>query len=242
MSWCTRTGARARRSRHQPGVGQHVEEVAAARVEHVEPPVGRGLDHLRRASPGAPGTAKPHWRESSAADSASPAPRREGGGVAAHLGAALHPEWPRIGIRPAPGRPTLPRASARLTTARTFFEPNACWVRPMDQTRIARRRPRTWRRTRSMSARGRAGEPLELVEPQVVERRLELVEARVCSAMKRSSSAPVRDQRLQHAGDEGDVAAGVHRKNSSVILRPEHGALGAGRHPVALEARARGTG
>ena len=38
-----RRGGQARG--HQPGVGQGVEEVAAARVEHLDAPVPRGLDH-----------------------------------------------------------------------------------------------------------------------------------------------------------------------------------------------------
>ena len=48
MSWCTRSGTRREALGHQRGVGQHVEEVAAARVEHVE------LARRRRPRPSPP--------------------------------------------------------------------------------------------------------------------------------------------------------------------------------------------
>ena len=51
-------------------------------------------------------------------------------------------EWPRIGNRPAPGRPTQPRASDRFVSARTLSTPCACWVMPMAQARIPRRAAR----------------------------------------------------------------------------------------------------
>ena len=47
------------------------------------------------------------------------------------------PECPRIGMRPAPGRPTLPRASARFTIAATLSAPCSCCVIPIDHTRTA---------------------------------------------------------------------------------------------------------
>ena len=42
-------------------------------------------------------------------------------------------EWPRIGISPQPGRPTMPRSRARLAIACTFCTPWAWCVMPIVQ-------------------------------------------------------------------------------------------------------------
>ena len=141
-----------------------------------------------------------------------------------------------MGIRPAPSRPTSPRASARLITARTLSEPKACCVRPIDQTKMADSDAAYIDANRSMSAR------------EVPERRSSSSKGRssstaessgkpaVCSAMKASSRPPVRREGLHHPGDERDVAADVDREELVGHAGAEHRALSAGGDPVALEA------
>ncbi len=58
-----------------------------------------------------------------------------------------------MGMRPAPGRPTLPRARPRLTIAATLSAPRSCCVMPMDQTSTAAFAEAYSRANRSMSAR-----------------------------------------------------------------------------------------
>ena len=116
-------------------------------------------------------------------------------------------------MSPAPGRPTLPRASPRFTIACTLSTPCSCWVMPIDHTSTAARAAAyIAREARHVGAR-RARRALELVE------RLAL-RARSSSASKpgrvrvdeRAVDAADREQLLQHAVDERDVAAGVHRE------------------------------
>ena len=221
------------------GRGQHVEEVAAARPQHVEvADAARRRPSSAAVRPGAVGTAKPHCSASARGvrlgdrDAAG-----ERGGVAAHLGAALHAGVAADRHEPAPGRPTLPRARPRFTIACTFSTPCSCWVMPIDQMSTARFADAYIRAKRSMSATRRARLPLEVVERLAFELGDHRVEPDACSRRRtRGRSPPDREQLLEHAVDERDVAAGVHREELVGDLRAEHRALGVRRHPVALEA------
>ena len=62
---------------------------------------------------------------------------------------------PRTGHTPAPGRPTSPRSSRRLTTSRMVGTECLCWVRPIAQHTTVRREASTISRARSISARSR---------------------------------------------------------------------------------------
>ena len=64
-------------------------------------------------------------------------------------------ECPRIGDGPAPGRPTLPRSSSRLTISRIVSTPCSCWVRPRHQETIVRSAPRRASRPAASSPRPR---------------------------------------------------------------------------------------
>ncbi len=61
--------------------------------------------------------------------------------------------WPRTGHTPAPGRPTLPRSSRKLTTSLMVGTECLCWVSPIAQHTMVRREARTISKARSMSAR-----------------------------------------------------------------------------------------
>ncbi|MNE19616.1 hypothetical protein D3C80_1127040 [compost metagenome] len=63
--------------------------------------------------------------------------------------------WPRTGDRPAPGLPTLPRSSCRLTISCTVGTEWRCWVTPMAQHMITRSALRYMRAASSISARVR---------------------------------------------------------------------------------------
>ncbi len=93
------------------GVGERVEEVAAARVEDLDPPVAGGLDHLLRRQPRrrgrgeAPVLGDGRRRVRVERDAA-----RQRGGVGAHLGAALHPGVAADGHE---ARPLAPHVAPR---------------------------------------------------------------------------------------------------------------------------------
>ena len=169
----------------------------------------------------------------------------EHGRVGAHLGAALHAgvAADRHEAR-SPGRPTLPRASARLTIACTLSVPQTCWVMPIDQTSTAlfavaymranRRHVVDARRRRS--ARGRRATGARSVGR-------ELVPARRCArATKSRSTAVLLDQDLEHAVQEGDVAADVDREELVGDLGAEDGRSRRWTAPSSARGRARGTG
>ncbi len=140
-------------------------------------------------------------------------------------------------MRPAPGRPTLPRARARLSRARTLSEPKACCVMPIDQTKTAElRRPGTCRRTRAGPPRRRRSSPRARRACGGRTRSRTASKPVAWSATNRSSIAALLDQELQHAGREGLVAAGVDLEEGVGHARAEQGALGARRHPVPLQA------
>ena len=119
------------------------------------------------------------------------------------------PEWPRIGMRPAPLRPTLPRARPTLTIAFTPSAPCSCWVIPIDQISTA------------LGGRGvevdegveldavDAGRGEQLVEGLAVERGDELVPAFGVRGDERLVERTSGAQTLQHQVGEGDVAARV---------------------------------
>ena len=219
MSWWTRSGTRAERGLDVVGVGQHLEEVAAARVEDVELAARRGLDHLRggrgpgRRGPGSRTArrARPRARRSTASPPGSAV------AYAPISAPPCTPEWPRIGMRPAPGRPTLPRARPRLTIA----------VHVVGAVRVLRdaHRPdehgaRAPRRRccakRSMSARGGAAtaRSRSVERPRARARRRSSSNPSVWSRTNSSSIAVELEQHLQHAVEERDVAAGVHRRRT----------------------------
>ena len=123
---------------HRSRVRQRVQEVAARRPQHVElAPSGR-FDHLggRPATLGTDREAVGRL-QCSRGRSVDGHATRQRRGIRAHLGAALHPRVSPDGISPAPGRPTLPRASARSMMARTLSTPHTCWVMPIDHTNTA---------------------------------------------------------------------------------------------------------
>ena len=139
-------------------------------------------------------------------------------------------------MSPAPSRPTLPRASARFTIAATLSAPYACCVIPIDQTSTA-----------ALAARVHAREALHVVSRRARCRSRSSNDS--CSSSSSSSSNPVGvlphelavdaalgEQHLQHAVEERDIAAGVHREELVGHLRAEHRALDVARHPVPLEA------
>ena len=45
--------------------------------------------------------------------------------------------WPRSGLTPPPGTPTLPQSMARLQQDLTLSTPVVCWVMPMAYSRLA---------------------------------------------------------------------------------------------------------
>ncbi len=96
------------------GGGQHVEEVAAARPEHVEITAARGLHHRRGIEAGRRGHRKPPLPgERIGVVGSDRQPTRKRGGVAAHLGAALHARVPADRHEAGAGRGRRCRARGR---------------------------------------------------------------------------------------------------------------------------------
>ena len=62
--------------------------------------------------------------------------------------------WPRSGLTPLEGLPTLPVNSARLLTASTLSVPCVCWVMPMAKRIVAGLRVAYSRAASTISARG----------------------------------------------------------------------------------------
>ena len=228
---------------HQPRVGQHVEEVAAARVEDLEAAVGRGLDHLLRAQAGGVGHVEaPLPRELGRRLRAHRHPAREGRGVGAHLRAALDPGVPadghQAGARTAHVAPRQRQVDDRphvLRAERVLGEAH----RPDEDGGVGGRvhggeplhvGPRC------------AREPLQLVEPEVVQGGGELVEARRVLRDEALVEGAGRGQHLHHAGDERDVAADVHREELVGHPASRTGRSRRWRAPSSARARARGTG
>ena len=216
-------------------VGQRLEEVAADDPEDVEPPGRRGLDLLD----GRPSRERGR-RE---APDLLPAVERRAGpssGTQPTSAPPWTPEWPRIGVRPAPGRPASPRARPTLTSARIVSTPWACWVSPIDQTKWARGRSTRSRRANSPHRRLGCAAGLATAPPSSdrARRRRPRRSLRVRAATN-SSSTRRRDleQSLEDAVQEREIAAGVHVEPVVGEPGPEERALGDGRHPVALEPR-----
>ena len=121
----------------------------------------------------------------------------------------------------------------------TASVPLRCWVMPIDHTSTAARRRgvASWRS--APSPRGSCPTP-----PRARPTSLGLdlgargPRTRPCARRTKGVVDRVRrEQRLQHAVDERDVAARVDAEELVGHLRPEHRALGVARHPVPLEPR-----
>ena len=203
MSWWTRSGARARRSATSDGVGQDVEEVAAARVEHVQRARPGGLDHLARPSARArPAPGSPTLRELAAADSGGRPARRRGRRWRRRPSRRRPARRNARGSASArrPGRPTLPRARARLMqrphvvgAEGVLGDPH----RPDEDGRVGGRVHA--RRTRSMSAAG-ARSSAQLGQGRGERTLAQVVEAgRVVGDEVARRGRPSLDQHLQHA-------------------------------------------
>ena len=141
-------------------------------------------------------------------------------------------------MSPAPGRPTLPRASPRFTIAATLSAPCSCCVIPIDQMSTAELAARVHPGEALHVGARRARLPLEIGERLARRaRRRTSSNPSVCSRTKSRSIAAVGEQHLEHAVEEREVAAGVHREELVGHLRAEHRALDVARHPVAIEPR-----
>ena len=218
-------------------VGQGVEEVAAARVEDLEPAVAGGLDHLRRRQAGGGRHVEaPELRQGGGGGGVEGHAPRQRRGVRAHLGPALHPrvaadghEARALAADIAPGEREVDHRAHVLRAEGVLGEPH----RP-DQDRRAGRR--VHRREALHVGAARARQHLQVAEGQILERLGQLREAGRVLGDERLVEAAGGGQRLHHARDEGDVAADVHGEELVGHLRAEDGALGVGGHPVALEA------
>ncbi len=140
-----------------------------------------------------------------------------------------------MGMSPAPGRPTIPRARARLTIAATLSMPHSCWVMPIDQTRIADARPRT--SGRSAPCR-RAWRPTSARDPRTTSRR------GLPPARPSPSCARRRTPRRRHVRATSALSTPLRNATSPPVWTPEElighpraeqRALDVRRHPVALE-------
>ncbi len=238
MSWCTRSGTRSSACVDELGVGQHVEEVAAARPQHVDlaarrrprpSPRRRGPGRarpgtrtlrelgraLRRRSATPPGNAVAYAPISDAALHAGvTADRHEPGARPADVAAGEREVHDRGDVVDAvlvlrdPHRPDQHRGSRRRVDARRSA-PCRRATRPTA--------PRGRRTTRARARRAARRSPS------------------VCSRTNSRSIAALGEHHLQHAVDERDVATDVHREEVVGHLGAEHRALDVARHPVALE-------
>ena len=135
---------------------------------------------------------RPWWRGGWKSNSCSSASRN------AALGRSKMPivrsPWtllcPRTGQTPAPGRPTLPRSSRKLTTSRMVGTACLCWVRPIAQQTMTFLEASTRRASSSICSNGRP------VAASTCPRSVSLASAahsskpRQCSAMNAWSSTP----------------------------------------------------
>ena len=121
--------------------------------------------------------------------------------------------------------------------AATLSEPCSCCVIPIDHTRTAVRADAYMRAKRSMSARDAPDCRSRSANDSRSSSSSNSSKPSVCSRTNSSVDPAVGQQHLQHAVEERDVAAGVHREELVGHLRAEHRALDVARHPVALEAR-----
>ena len=138
-------------------------------------------------------------------------------------------------MRPAPARPTLPRASARFTIALTLSTPVTCCVMPIDHTSTADFASAYMSREPGHVRAGRARRVLEPIERLLLELVEETVEPGGVGAHELLVDAADGEQDLHRAVQEGDIAARVDAEELVGHLRAEHRALDTGRHPVVLQ-------
>ena len=141
-----------------------------------------------------------------------------------------------MGMSPAPSRPTLPRARARLTMACTPWTASACWVMPIDHVRMADDASAYSRANASTTVRPTPAAAQSSSWRCVSSDAASASQPSVWASTKSSVDRVPLDQLLEHGVGERDVAAGTDRHVEVAHLGAEEERLDGGRHPVALEA------
>ena len=220
------------------GIGQGLQEVAAARPEHVDLAAPGGLDHLRRGETTMRGNVEAVVLAERAGVLISDGKAsRERGRVRAHLGAALH-----AGVA-ADRHESRAGATDVASREREIDDPLHAF-RSADVLRDAHR-PHQHRRARvavrfrerAKLLDGASGGRSEIVERRRGEHGTELVETDRVLADERFVDPAVLDQDLQGPAHEREIAAGVDGEEGVGHLRAEDRTLDARGHPVVLEPR-----
>ena len=224
-------------------VGQHVEEVATRAPQHVELAGRRGLEHLGRGEPAVvghrepPGVGQLAGRALVDLDAAG-----EGGGVGAHLGAALHArvaaqrhEPGAVATDVAPGQAEVHDGPHTVDRAAVLGDAH----RPQQDGGVGRR---VLVDELLDLGPGQPGLVEQLVERTVVEVGDQLVPPVGVGGDEGLVDRTPLDQQLERGAGEGHVATGPHRHVQVAHLRAEQGRLGVGRAPSSGRGRARGRG
>ena len=232
MSWWMRVPTRARAARHRRRIGQRLQEVAAHHPEDVERAAVGRVHHLGRGQP----------LEGRAAGSPRPAAKRRAVRLlqprrAAHLGAALHAGVPAdrhdpdlLAAHPAAGQADVHQGLDGVDAVGVLGQAHRPDEDPVP--RVAQHAPRSGASPRAWRRSPPPGAP----SPAPRRGRAPPRSPRCARAMKALVDPALGHQHLEHAVQEGEVAAGVDGEPLVGELRAEHRRLRHRRHPVALEA------
>ena len=126
--------------------------------------------------------------------------------------------------------------------ARTLSVPQTCWVMPIDQTSTVRSAAPYMRAKRRMSSTDAPDHHASSSSEKAVERVDQLRPVGRVLGDEGLIGQALVDEDLEHAGQEGDVAAGVHGEELVGHARAEHGASRCSTAPSSAPCPARASG